>query len=72
MGWFSRIFSFIFTVGRRRAEAEVTRRVDDVGGLTDQEKADIKGATSDALDQIREAGAEQAAKLDEKTSGSKE
>ncbi len=72
MGWFSRIFSFVFAIGRRRAEAEVTSRVDAVGGLTDQEKADIKGATADALDQIREAGAEPAAKPDEKTSGSEE
>ena len=69
MGWFSRLFSFVFALGRRRAEAEVAQRVDDAGVLTDQEKAEIKAATTEALDQIRDAGAEQAAKLDSQVGG---
>lgn len=67
MGWFSRVFNFIFTFGRRRAETELDRRIDATDKLTDEEKAALKGGVEDALDEVKAAGAEQAAKLDAKT-----
>ncbi|MDY6957677.1 MAG: hypothetical protein SVK08_00835 [Halobacteriota archaeon] len=58
MGWFSRMWNLLWTLGRRRVEAKGHELLENTDALTPEEKEMIKETGSAALDDIKEAGDE--------------